>query len=540
VQFLTREFAMTVTVVITTYNYARFLGDAISSVLNQTRRADEIIVIDDGSTDDPAAVVRGFAGVRLIRQENRGRSAARNVGLKTCTTRHLVFLDADDRLLPNAFETGLGWAATKPECAFVYGAHRWIAEDGEPESRVRFNEIGDDGHLTLLSDNTIGMLATVLFRRDCLVAEGGFDEGLHASEDYDLFLRLAWKYPISSYSAVVAEYRQHTRNTSGNAVTMLEGVLAVLDRHQARIGATEREQRALGLGRAHFRRHYTWKMLETARTLGLRPTSVALFVRAISNSPASVVRTTVHAGARFVARMLPPRILRRIEQLRGRSDRFPLGSVRFGDFNRLLPISPVFGFDRGTPIDRYYIERFLTQNAKDIRGHVLEAADNYYTFRFGGAQVERSDVINLEANPRATIVGDLTQSEILPEDTYDCILLTQTLHYLFDMRAGVATIHRALKPGGVLLVTMSGISAVDVGEWGSTSTWSVTIPVVRQLLRERFKPESVSVEAHGNILLATASLHGIAVEELDPAALDINDPRYPIVVVARAVKETCQ
>jgi SAM-dependent methyltransferase len=232
--------------------------------------------------------------------------------------------------------------------------------------------------------------------------------------------------------------------------------------------------------------------------------------------------------------------LRRIEQLRGRSDRFPLGSVRFGDFNRLLPISPVFGFDRGTPIDRYYIERFLTQNAKDIRGHVLEAADNYYTFRFGGARVERSDVINLEANPRATIVGDLTQSEILPEDTYDCILLTQTLHYLFDMRAGVATLHRALKPGGVLLVTMSGISAVDVGEWGSTSTWSVTIPVVRQLLRERFKPESVSVEAHGNILLATASLHGIAVEELDPAALDINDPRYPIVVVARAVKETCQ
>src|ERR1700722_10743616 len=127
---------MTVTVVITTYNYARFLGDAISSVLNQTRRADEIIVIDDGSTDDPAAVVRGFAGVRLIRQENRGRSAARNVGLKTCTTRHLVFLDADDRLLPNALETGLGWAAAKPECAFVYGAHRWIAEDGEPESRV--------------------------------------------------------------------------------------------------------------------------------------------------------------------------------------------------------------------------------------------------------------------------------------------------------------------------------------------------------------------------------------------------------------------
>src|SRR6202042_2678062 len=98
----------------------------------------------------------------LIQQDNQGRSAARNVGLRCCTTSHLVFLDADDLLLPNALEKGLGLAAARPECAFVYGGHRWISEDGTPENRIRFNDIGADAHLTLLSDNTVGMLATAL------------------------------------------------------------------------------------------------------------------------------------------------------------------------------------------------------------------------------------------------------------------------------------------------------------------------------------------------------------------------------------------
>src|SRR5258708_17358462 len=121
-----------VAVVIPTFKHARFLADEIMSVLAQKHPADEIIVVDDGSTDDPASVVSQFAKVRLIRQENRGLSAARNTGLRNCATSHVVFLDADDRLLPIALHAGLASIAERPECAFLHGRHRLISEAGRP------------------------------------------------------------------------------------------------------------------------------------------------------------------------------------------------------------------------------------------------------------------------------------------------------------------------------------------------------------------------------------------------------------------------
>src|ERR1700734_3040068 len=112
---------MTVAVIIPTFNHAHFIGEAIKSVLAQTRQADEIIVVDDGSTDDPRTVAAQFQKIYLIRQDNRGPSAARNTGLQRCKTSHLVFLDADDRLLPTALETGLRCFTGRSDCAFVYG-----------------------------------------------------------------------------------------------------------------------------------------------------------------------------------------------------------------------------------------------------------------------------------------------------------------------------------------------------------------------------------------------------------------------------------
>jgi glycosyltransferase involved in cell wall biosynthesis len=171
----------TVAVIIPTYNQARFLADAIESVLAQNRQADEIIVIDDGSNDDPAAVVVQFPTVRLIRQDNRGPSAARNTGLRNCRTSHIVFLDADDRLLSTALETGLTCMAAHPDCAFVYGGHRLISEDGRPLwDSVR--PIVGDTYLAFLRLNLAGPPMTALFRRDCLSAVDGFDESRGSSK----------------------------------------------------------------------------------------------------------------------------------------------------------------------------------------------------------------------------------------------------------------------------------------------------------------------------------------------------------------------
>jgi len=244
------------------------------------------------------------------------------------------------------------------------------------------------------------------------------------------------------------------------------------------------------------------------------------------------------AGLRRLSRKaLPAAVLSWIARLHRRSEPTPLTSRPVKTIGGLEPISRTFGFDRGTPVDRYYLDRFLAEHKGDIRGRVLEVGDNRYTVRFGGAQVEHSDILRVDAaHPSATLVGDLAQAHTLPEAVFDCIVITQTLQFIFDMRAAVATLHKALKPGGVLLLTIPGISQIEESEGASSWYWSLTTVAARRLLEERFPPAKVRVEAHGNVFAATAFLYGLAAEELDRADLDVFDPSYPVVVTCRAAK----
>ena len=213
------------------------------------------------------------------------------------------------------------------------------------------------------------------------------------------------------------------------------------------------------------------------------------------------------------------------------------GRVDFGDFRRTSPISRHFGFERGLPIDRFYIERFLTANAADIRGHVLEIGDPGYTRRFGAARVTRSDVLHVAAEaPEATIIGDLTSAEHIPSDAFDCIVLTQTLQLIYDVAAAVATIHRILAPGGVVLATVPGISQIERDQWRDTWFWSFTVPAARRRFEERFAAADVRVEASGNVLTAVAFLEGLAAHELREDELLAVDEAYPVCVAIRAVK----
>ena len=245
------------------------------------------------------------------------------------------------------------------------------------------------------------------------------------------------------------------------------------------------------------------------------------------------------AGLRRVSRnALPTAALAWIARLHPRSEPTPLTLRPVKAIGGLGPISRTFGFDRGTPVDRYYLDRFLAEHKGDIRGRVLEVGDDRYTVRFGGARVERSDVLHVDAAyPSATFAGDLAQPDALPEAVFDCIIITQTLQFIFDMRAAVATLHKALKPGGVLLLTAPGISQIEEGEGASRWYWSLTAIAARRLLEERFPPAEVRVEAHGNVFAAAAFLYGLAAEELDSADLDLFDPSYPVVVTCRAAKQ---
>lgn len=227
------------------------------------------------------------------------------------------------------------------------------------------------------------------------------------------------------------------------------------------------------------------------------------------------------------------------ERVRPRAVPF-VGRVRFGSLRRLEPIDREFGFSRGTPVDRYYIEAFLARYAIDIRGRVLEVGDARYTRRFGGARVTRSDVLHvISGNPEATIVADLSRGDHLPSGAFDCIVLTQTLQCIYDQRAALQTCHRILKPGGVLLATTHGISKLsrtDMAQWGEY--WRLTSRSARLLFEETFAPESVQVETHGNVLTTTAFLYGLAAEELTREELEFRDPKaeYEMLITIRVVK----
>ena len=210
---------------------------------------------------------------------------------------------------------------------------------------------------------------------------------------------------------------------------------------------------------------------------------------------------------------------------------------KLGDLRRLTPIDPNWGFERGTPIDRVYVERFIGSHAVDIRGRVLEIAAPDYTSRYG-SQVVRVDILMAgEGNPQATIVGDLTDAPHIPDDAFDCAIVTQTLQFVYDVRAAFATLHRILAPGGVLLATVPGITKIspredeEFGEW-----WHYTGRSARRLAEEAFGEGSVEVETFGNVLTASSFLYGLAEADLSAEELTVRDRLYEVIVGVRAVK----
>jgi SAM-dependent methyltransferase len=208
-----------------------------------------------------------------------------------------------------------------------------------------------------------------------------------------------------------------------------------------------------------------------------------------------------------------------------------------GDLRRVTPIDPNWGFERGTPIDRVYVESFMGGHATDIRGSVLEIAAPDYTNRFGRG-VEKVDILMAtEGNAQATIVADLTDAPNIPNNSFDCAIVTQTLQFIYDVRAAFATLHRVLTPGGVLLATVPGLTKISPPEdeaWGEW--WHYTSRSAQRLAEEAFGVGNVEVSAYGNVLAAAGFLYGLAASDLRPDELEAHDRLYEVIVGIRAVK----
>lgn len=215
------------------------------------------------------------------------------------------------------------------------------------------------------------------------------------------------------------------------------------------------------------------------------------------------------------------------------------------DFIEKLPEIPMcrdFGITRGTPIDRKYIEQFLEKYREDIKGEVLEIADNTYTLKYGEDRIKKSYILHVKGWGDGVICGNLATGDGIDNNRYDSAIVTQTLMFIYDLKKVVFNIHRMLKPGGVALVTVAGISQIsryDAENWGSY--WGFQRDSLKKLFEEYFKEQNITIESYGNVKTATAMLYGMCAEEISIEAFKYNDLQYPVILGIRIEKEMiCQ
>jgi len=251
----------TVSVVIPCFNQGHYLREALQSVLAQTLPPAEIVVVDDGSTDNTAAIAREYSKVRCIHQRNRGLASARNAGAAHTTGEHIVFLDADDRLKPDALAIGVRELVAHRTCALVWGRCVRIDQDGRELPTVPPPPVVGDAFEALLRNNFIWTPAVAMFRRSVCGPLLRFNPAVDAAADYELYLRIVRHFPIHGHAGVVAEYRLHGASMSSNASLMLSSTMDVLRAQQPYLARHRAYARAYDQGRRTWQFHYGEQLL---------------------------------------------------------------------------------------------------------------------------------------------------------------------------------------------------------------------------------------------------------------------------------------
>ncbi|TGE06317.1 glycosyltransferase [Hymenobacter fodinae] len=517
-----------VSIIITCYNYGHFLADAIESALNQTYKYKEIVVVDDGSTDNTREVVATYPEVVYIYQHNQGLSAARNTGITRSRGRYLVFLDADDWLLSDALNIGVAFLRNHPQAAFVAGSHKRVYMDGSPEE-VKKMPIAPNPYYWLLSlGNFIGMISTVMFTRWALSAFS-FDTSLRNCEDYDLYLNLTRHYPILQHQLLVAAYRIHQASMSADTEKMLNGVQVVLDRQRQHIISPleiEGYSRGMECWTTYYAGGDDFKL--TARELPSFKQTMHFFEQyapltgqhyALYHQPAKAD----NCQAITKTRSWPPQphlpLLARLYRA------LAVATAYF------VPFEARFGYDLYWPVERGYIEQFRQRVTPGLRGMVLDLQDPTYQEE-ENSLTNQPNISTLAAStPVVWYKRNCLALKELPDSAFDCVIFTHTLHLAYNFNRLLRHCYRVLKPDGVLLLTVPG-----KGEWKKSWYWSFTADELRSQLAKAFIKEVPHIESAGNVYVAVAYLYGLALSTVDPDKADHYDPEYQIMHTVKVVK----
>jgi len=532
----------------------------------------ELILVDDGSTDSSTDIARGLSErnpqkISYLAHPghcNKGTSASRNAGLRYARGELVAFLDADDVWMPDMLKCHMDILECQPQVAMSYGPGKWwyswaghAREEGIDRVQdlgVRLNTIVHPPSLVELfmsNEGVVPIPSGMLIRREVLLKIGGWEDAFVGMyDDQVLYVKIALLFPVYVTAECLYYYRQHEESLCAQAVRngqyyaareeFFRWVISYLKQYGDQFDAI----RKLADSQLWFARvsaamsHPLGARLSMAQKL--RRISTVLVRLAYSKGPLFLCHpTTTWLAKEAAGKALPgwfKRVPRRATSLFQHTAWRKTIALR--QLFRPAPVSRMFGLDRGLPINRHYIERFLSSQELGIQGCVLEIGDDNYTKKFGGGRVTKNEVLHVvEGNPKATIVADLTCADHIPSQTFDCIICTQTLQFIYEVPVATRTLHRILKPGGVLLATFSGISQISrygMDRWGDY--WRFTDASARRLFDDVFGPENVDITVYGNVLVACAYLYGLAAEELRQEELDYYDPEYQVLITVRATK----
>lgn len=494
-----------IAVIISCYNLGRTLADAVNSALIQTRTPEEILIVDDGS-DDPYTlhVLQKMTGpkVRCIHQEHQGVAVARNYGVQVTTAPYLVTLDADDYMEGSYLEKAARYLDLDIDLAYVSCAFNAVGGQEyvwHPAACDPVELLARGGELHVAS----------MWRRSAWLQVGGYDTSMPVFEVWDFWLKAC---ELNLRGIILDEpllfYRMRAGSRSqqgliGNNYT--KAMIALTSKHS---GTAAANAEAIWLRKASFWQEQKRHNDRLRHKLKEIETDISVINQQISS---------LH------------------QQL---SDQH-IPAINWGDFNEMKPLSQKWGTDRGLPVDRYYIELFLSNFRNDIHDRVLEIKDDGYTRKFGGMQVTESSILDINPNNnKATIIADLSCASHVASESYDCVILTQTLHIIYDFHAALCEVFRILKPGGVLLCTLPALSRVNDEDVGidKGDFWRFTEAAVRRIFAQIFPISDFEVFTWGNIRSSIAFLEGLAASELSESILTEVDPYYPLLFGIRAVK----
>ena len=497
--------ARRLTVLVTVRDSTSHVGHALEQVCRSDGPVPEIVVLCSPSVSrtivERQQTVWLQAGARCLFAAGMSPGAVRNAGIETATGDLVMFLDAGDVIDRRYVSMASRKLVARPKLAYATAWARHPGVDG----------------LTTLTKPTLTLRAVLgdreaippptIFRRSAWDAVGRFDEDLVSLEWFDFWIRLI----ASGHSGTVIE-----ELLIGHEPSRGSAYRNSLDpeRHTAGARAVLEKQRQL------FQQHLVTALCD-------RETNLRTLARAYGRLLTQRDELVRERSA------LQQQVHETVQGLR------ELGGEPFdwGDLRRVLPVSADWGYERGIPVDRYYIERFLESHAADVQGAVLEIQESDYTRRFGGERVARSDVVDINAdNPRANHIGDLRRLEAIPSDSYDCFILTQTIHVIDDMAAVLREAVRILKPGGVLLVTLPCASRVCLEYGDDGDFWRVTEAGARRLFAAILPSTHFAIQTFGNVLTNVAFLEGLACHEVSAEEFEVYDPFHPLLVGVRGIK----